>query len=80
MYGKGALLRAMIDGLFAQRKLKGDPDIIASDDPDVLRSIVAQGKRAEESCRREGYSRTIEHAYAHAEVPLKKDGNNVQEA
>ena len=76
MYGKGALNRAIVDGLFAQRKLDGDPDIIAKDDPEFLRAVVAQGKRAEEVCRREGWTATIAHAYAHAGVPLEKGGND----
>ena len=73
MYGKGALSRAIIDGLFAQRQLNGDPDIIAKDDPEFLQAVVAQGKRAEDRCRREGYTATIADAYAHAEVPLNTE-------
>jgi len=77
MYGKGALNRAIIDGLYAQRKLDGDPDIIANDDPEFLQAVIAQGKRAEERCRREGWTATIADAYASARVPLKKGSNDV---
>lgn len=76
MYGKGALLRAIIDGLYAQRKLNGDPDIIAKDDPEFLQAVIAQGKRAEEMCRREGWTATIAHAHTQGGVPLKEDGKD----
>lgn len=62
MIGKGGLLRAMIDGMLAQRKLDGDPDIIATDDVGQLRAIIAQGKRIEAYCRELGLDGLIEQA------------------
>ena len=47
-------MKAMVEGLYGQRKLDGDPDIIATDDVDTLKSIVAQGKDIEATCKREG--------------------------
>ena len=45
---------AVADGLLAQRKLDGDPDIIATDEPRELQAIVSQGKRAEAILRQNG--------------------------
>ena len=62
MYNTGILLRAMIDGILAQRKLDGDPDVIATDGRDTLEAIVSQGKRIEASCREKGLEHLIEQA------------------
>ncbi|MBM4463833.1 MAG: hypothetical protein FJ012_11020 [Chloroflexi bacterium] len=53
-YALAMLGIAVSDGLMAQRKLDGDPDIIATDDPRELQAIVSQGKRAEAILRRNG--------------------------
>ena len=45
---------AVADGLLAQRKLDGDPDIIATDDPRDLRAMVSGGKGAEAILRQSG--------------------------
>ena len=62
MYNTGILLRAMIDGIVAQRKLDGDSSIIATNDIDALKRIVSQGKRIEASCRQKGLGDLIEQA------------------
>jgi hypothetical protein len=53
-YGLMILGIAVSDGLLAQRKLDGDPDIIATDEPRELQAIISQGKRAEAILRRNG--------------------------
>ncbi|MBM4463859.1 MAG: hypothetical protein FJ012_11155 [Chloroflexi bacterium] len=53
-YALAMLGIAVSDGLMAQRKLDGDPDIIATDDPRELQAIVSQGKRAETILRQNG--------------------------
>jgi hypothetical protein len=63
MIGLGGLTRAVIDGLLAQRKMDGDPEIIAPDDWQTLDAIIAQGKRAEASLRRLGLEEQIKGAY-----------------
>ena len=45
---------AVADGLLAQRKMDGDPHIIATDEPRELQAIVSQGKRAEAILRQNG--------------------------
>jgi len=45
---KAVLRRNVIEGIYAQRKLAGDPNIIAKDDPEFLEFVVRQGKTAEE--------------------------------
>ena len=72
MYKDGALYQAIADGLIAQRKLNGDPTAHGPDDPKVLRALVAQGKRVEETCHRTGKLKTIERA--------KKDAQGSQYA
>ena len=67
MYKDGALYRAMVDGILAQRILDGDPTAHGPEDPEVLRALVAQGKRVEESCLRAGKLKTIERAKRDAE-------------
>jgi hypothetical protein len=62
MYKTGALYRAMIDGYMAQRKLRGDPDVIAPYNKATLRAIVRQGNQAEETCRERGYLDLISRA------------------
>ncbi len=57
---------AVQDGLLAQRKLDGDPDIIATDDHDELRRIVSQGKRCEGILRKQGKDDWIKIAYERA--------------
>jgi len=79
MYGKGALLRAITEGLYAQRKLAGDSDILIRDDPEFINAVIAQGKRAEGTCRREGYFRTIEGAYHRAKLPLPENYKDASE-
>ena len=79
MYGKGAVLRAIVEGLYAQRKLAGDPDIFIEDDPDFINAVIAQGKRAEEMCRKEGWFKTIEGGYRRGGMPLPKDYRDVRE-
>ena len=54
MYGSGALYRAIIDGIYARRKLAGDPDIIATDNTETLNAIAAQGERVEAGLRAKG--------------------------
>jgi len=58
--GYAAYVRAIADGIMAQRKLDGDRDVFAPDDPETLNSIVRQGKRAEERCIKEGWLNTLE--------------------
>lgn len=65
-YKTGILAKDIKEGLYAQRKLDGDPAIISTDNPDILKAIVAQGKRAEAICRREGMEWLIEKAYKKA--------------
>jgi len=59
---------AVADGLLAQRKLDGDPDIIAHDDWQTLDFIIRQGKRAEAALRRLDYEAQIKYAYEKAGV------------
>jgi len=61
--------RTVQDGLLAQRKLDGDPDIIAPDDHDELQHIVSQGKRMEGVLRMLGKHAWLKKAYERAEVP-----------
>ena len=63
MIGLGGLTRAVIDGLLAQRKMDGDPEIIAPDDWETLEWIIRQGKRAEASLHRLGLEEQIKGAY-----------------
>jgi hypothetical protein len=63
MIGLGGLTRAVIDGLLAQRKMDGDPEVIAPDDWQTLDWIIRQGKRAEASLRRLGLEEQIKCAY-----------------
>ncbi|MFO7996441.1 MAG: hypothetical protein R6U93_04755 [Dehalococcoidia bacterium] len=67
MYKDGALYRAMVDGILAQRILDGDPTAHGPKDPEVLKALVAQGKRVEERCRQLGKLETIERAKQNAE-------------
>lgn len=62
MYKDGALYRAMVDGILAQRKLNGDPTAYGPDNPSVLTALVNQGKRVEEKCRQRGKFKTIARA------------------
>ncbi len=59
---------AVQDGLLAQRKLDGDPDIIATDDHDELQYIVSRGKHMEGVLRRQGKQNWIRMAYERATV------------
>lgn len=61
-------MRAMVDGLYAQRKLQGDTDIIATDDTDTLKRIVAQGKKFEAACKRDDLNDLVKKAYEKAGV------------
>ena len=72
-YKTGLLMKDIKEGLYARRKLDGDPEIIATDDPEILKAIMAQGKRAEAICKREGLEWLIEKAYKRAEIPLEKE-------
>jgi len=72
-YKTGLLVKDIKEGLYARRKLDGDPEIIATDDPEILKAIMAQGKRAEVICKREGLEWLIEKAYKRAEIPLGKE-------
>ena len=45
---EAVLYRNVVEGLYAERKLQGDPDIIAKDDPDFLNKVIKQGKRSAE--------------------------------
>ncbi len=72
-YKTGLLAKDIKEGLYARRKLDGDPDIIATDAPEILKDIIAQGKRAEAICKREGLEWLIEKAYKRAEIPLGKE-------
>jgi hypothetical protein len=65
MYKDGALFRAIVDGIIAQRILDGEPGNYGPEDPEKLRAIVAQGKRIEERCRNEGRLDIIERANEH---------------
>ncbi len=60
--------RAVQDGLLAERKLRGDPDIIATDDREELQRIISQGKRCEGTLRKHGKEDWIKMAYARAGV------------
>ena len=62
MYKDGALFRAIVDGIIAQRILNGEPGNYGPEDPEQLRAIVAQGKRVEERCRDAGRSDIIRRA------------------
>lgn len=62
MYKDGALYRAIVDGMIAQRILDGDPTAHGPKDPEVLEALVVQGKRVEERCRQSGKLETIERA------------------
>lgn len=54
MYKSGAQYRAIVDGIYARRKLGGDPDIIATDNTETLKAIAAQGERVEARLRAKG--------------------------
>ena len=60
---------AVQDGLLAQRKLDGDPDIIATDDHEELLRIGSQGKRMEGLLRELGKLDWLKMAYERARVP-----------
>jgi hypothetical protein len=62
MYKNGALYRAIVDGIIAQRILNGDPTAHGPKDPETLHALVGQGKRVEETCRQLGKFKTIERA------------------
>jgi len=44
---KGNIAIKIRDGILAQQKLDGDPDVYGSDDPEELKALVAIGKDAE---------------------------------
>ncbi len=69
---KGFYCRAIADGILATRKLNGDPDVIAPNDPEKLKAIVKQGESAEKTCKEAGWLSTI--SYGH-ELGGKKDGD-----
>ncbi len=75
-YKTGLLAKDIKEGLYARRKLNGDPDIIATDDPEILKDIIAQGKDAEDICRQEGMDWLIKKVYKRAGVPLESEGNS----
>ncbi len=54
MYKSGAQYRAIVDGIYARRKLNGDPDVIATDNTETLKGIAAQGERVEAGLRAKG--------------------------
>jgi len=64
---------AVQDGLLAQRKLDGDPDIIATDDHDELQYLVSRGKRMESLLLRQGKQNWIRMAYERAKVVYAGD-------
>jgi len=69
MYKSGAQYRAIVDGIYARRKLNGDPDVIATDDTKTLREIADQGERVEAGLRAKGDQDSlnlIEKAYREA--------------
>ena len=68
MIGLGGLTRAVIDGLLAQHKMDGDPDIIAPDHWQTLEWIIKQGKSAEATLRSMGKEAQIRYAYENAGV------------
>jgi len=59
MQNTSNLLIAMIDGILAQRKLNGDPDVIATDDRDTLEATISQGKRIEAFCKHRGLDHLV---------------------
>jgi len=65
-YKTGLLAKDIREGIYAQRKLDGSNEIIATDDPDILKEVVAQGKRAEDICQGNGMEWLIEKAYKKA--------------
>lgn len=56
------LTKNMIEGIYAQRKLNGDPDIIAKDDPEFLKFVIRQGNRSEERLLQMGKEWLVEKA------------------
>ena len=54
MYKSGAQYRAIVDSIYARRKLNGDPDVIATDNTDTLIKIAEQGESIEDSLRIKG--------------------------
>ena len=54
MYKSGAQYRAIVDSIYARRKLNGDPDVIATDDVETLKMIADQGERIETYLRAKG--------------------------
>ena len=63
------LSRAVGDGLLAERKLNGDPTIIASDNHEELQRIISQGKRSEGILRQNGQIGFLKMAYERGGVP-----------
>ena len=51
-WSDAVLARAEGDGLLVQRKLNGDPAIVASDNHEEPQRIISQGKRPRELCAR----------------------------
>ena len=74
-WSEALLARAVQEGLYAQRKLDGDPSTIGPDDHEELQRIVSQGKRAESLLRREGSIEYVRGAYERAGVEYVEEGS-----
>ena len=66
---------AVQDGLLAQRRLDGDPDVLATDDHEELQRIISQGKRMEGVLREQGKEDWIKMAYKKARVRYIEEEN-----
>jgi len=62
-WSEALLARAVQEGLYAQRKLNGDPSILGPDDHNELQLIISQGKRAEGTLRQIGKLDYLRMAY-----------------
>jgi hypothetical protein len=65
-YADSIACRAIKDGLLAERKLHGDPDVFATDDREELQRIISQGRRMEGLLRDLGKANWIKAAYERA--------------
>ncbi len=73
-YADSIACRAIKDGLLAERKLHGDPDVIATSDHEELQHLISQGKRMEELMRDLGKTDWIKAAYERAGVSYVEQG------
>ena len=70
---EAVLYRNVIEGIYAERKLNGDPDILADDDPKFLKAVIRQGKNAARLLAERGRQDLVEEARDYATRTQKTD-------